>query len=46
MKRLLMLTMAAAMWASAPAKAAEQLDLSTVKCKEFLESSRDNISRP
>ena len=43
MKRLLILTIAAAMWAAAPVKAAEQLDLSTVKCKEFLESSKDNI---
>ena len=42
MKRLLMLTVAAAMWSIVPAKA-EQLDLSTVKCKEFLESSKDNI---
>lgn len=42
MKRLLMLTIAAAMWSAVPAKA-EQLDLSTVKCKDFLESSKDNI---
>lgn len=45
MKILLSLAVATAVWAAAPAPAAAQkLDLSTVKCKEFLASGQENIS--
>jgi len=44
MKRLLMATVAAAMWATAPAQAAEQVDLSTISCKKFFEYSKENLS--
>ena len=44
MKRLMVLIAAASLWSAAPARAAEQLDLSTVKCSQFLQSSKENIS--
>jgi len=42
MKRLLMLGIAAALFAPLPVKA-EKLDLSTITCKKFLEYSKENI---
>ena len=42
MKYFSMLIAAAMLSAAAPARA-EQLDLSTIKCKEFVTSSKDNI---
>lgn len=42
MKRLVMLGIAAALFAPLPAKA-EKLDLSTITCKKFLEYSKENI---
>ena len=42
MKYLSMLIAAAMLSATAPVRA-EQLDLSTIKCKEFVSSSKDNI---
>jgi len=38
-----LLIMSAVFWATAPVNA-QQLDLSTVKCKEFLESGKENIA--
>jgi acid stress chaperone HdeB len=43
MKFLTAILVAVAISASAPASA-QKLDLSTVKCKEFLESGKENIS--
>ncbi len=43
MKAILVLTAAALLTASVPAKA-QRLDVSTVKCKEFLTSSSENIA--
>ncbi len=42
MKRLLMLSAVAMLWTADPVHA-DQLDLSTVKCKEFVSSGKDNI---
>ncbi len=42
MKYLLTLSAAAMLWTAAPARA-EQLDLSTIKCKEFVNSGKENI---
>jgi acid stress chaperone HdeB len=35
---------AAALCVTSPAQAASRLDLSTIKCKEFLSSEKDNIA--
>lgn len=43
MKQLIALTLAAIVWSALPAEA-EQLDLSTVKCRQFLQSSKENIA--
>jgi acid stress chaperone HdeB len=43
MKQLIALTVAAIVWSALPAEA-EQLDLSTVKCRQFLQSSKENIA--
>jgi acid stress chaperone HdeB len=43
MKQVLTLIVAAVLLSALPARA-EQLDLSTVKCKAFLESSKENVS--
>ena len=43
MKAILVLAAAALLTASVPAKA-QRLDVSTVKCKEFLTSSSENIA--
>jgi acid stress chaperone HdeB len=43
MKRLSALMLASGLWLAAPAAQAQQLDLSTIKCKEFLESGKDTI---
>lgn len=42
MKYLLALTAAAMLWTAQPARA-EQLDLSTITCKDFVNSSKENI---
>jgi acid stress chaperone HdeB len=42
MKRALMLSFVAMMWASGPV-AAEQVDMSTITCKKFFEYSKENI---
>lgn len=42
MKRLLMLSTVAVLWASNLVHA-QQLDLSTIKCKDFLSSGKDTI---
>ena len=42
MKRLLMLSTVAVLWASNPVHA-QQLDLATIKCKDFLSSGKDTI---
>jgi len=42
MKKLLMLIAAASLWAAAPAKA-QQLDLATVTCKQFVDSDKETI---
>ena len=45
MKRLLMLTIAAAMGAAVPAQAQkQQFDLSTMTCKRFFEYDKDNLA--
>ena len=44
MKRSLMAIVAAAMWATTPAPAADQVDLSTITCKKFLEYNKENMS--
>lgn len=44
MKRMLMLAIAAAIWSTAPAPAAEQVDLSTITCKKFFDYSKENIA--
>jgi acid stress chaperone HdeB len=36
--------LAATFFAATPASAANRLDLSTIKCKEFLTSEKDNIA--
>jgi acid stress chaperone HdeB len=43
MKRLLMLSVAAAMYSAAPAQAAS-IDLSTITCKKFFEYDKENLS--
>ncbi len=43
MKPILVLTAAALLTASVPAKA-QRVDVSTIKCKEFLTSSSENIA--
>lgn len=43
MKSLLAVTAAALLWACAPAQA-QRLDVSTVKCKEFLAGTTENIA--
>jgi acid stress chaperone HdeB len=43
MKASLILIVSAVLWATAPVNA-QQLDLSTVKCKEFLASGKENIA--
>lgn len=43
MKYFSMLIAAAMLSATAPAARAEQLDLSTITCKEFVGSSKENI---
>jgi len=42
MKKLMILTMAAMLSGAIPASA-QQLDMSTVKCKDFVASSKENI---
>ena len=45
MKRSLMLTIAATLWATFPAQAQkQQFDLSTITCKQFFEYNKDNLS--
>jgi acid stress chaperone HdeB len=43
MKQLIALTVAAIVWSALPAEA-EQLDLSTVKCRQFFEYNKENLS--
>ena len=43
MKKLLILSTVAILAATAPAQA-QQLDMSTVKCRDFVSSSQENIS--
>ena len=43
MKKLLILSTAAMIAAAAPVQA-QQLDMSTVKCRDFVSSSKDNIA--
>jgi acid stress chaperone HdeB len=43
MKASLILIVSAVVWATAPANA-QQLDLSTIKCREFLQSGKENIA--
>lgn len=42
MKTLLLLTAAVSLWTATPTRA-QQLDLSTVKCSEFVDSGKDTI---
>ncbi len=42
MKRLLMLGIAAAVFAATPAQA-EKLDLSTITCKKFFDYNKENL---
>ncbi len=43
MKKLSVLATAVTLFAAVPAQA-QQLDMSTVKCRDFISSSKDNIS--
>jgi acid stress chaperone HdeB len=44
MKRSLMVVMAATLWATLPAQAQKQFDLSTMTCKRFFEYDKDNLA--
>ena len=44
MKHSLIAMMAAAMLATTPVQAAEQIDLATITCKKFLEYNKENMS--